>query len=563
MEKISRSLLSGNDSRFIYFCCLLALLTLGMFFFYTPWHIGADTMFHYNRINILMDALRDGSYPNYMDYNSLGGYGYIVNIFYPDFLLIPFAVLGNFTSLNTAFISLLATCTILTGIFTYISVNGVYKNSFMACISALLFTFAAYRIFDVFYRGAIGEYMAFTFIPLAFWGAYESIKGDYKKWYILTVAFSLLIYTHVISSAIAFVALIIFLIINIKRIIETPERLLYLSIAGVATIFATSAYIIPLLEQIASNSFYFTSNPATDISYSLLKMNDIIAGLFNNIESAYKSAPDAKTGGILVALLFLRLSVRDKPKQLKHIDIWVVIGFILIISESYIFPWQIFPFSKFTFIQHPCRLLLIVSFIFSLAGAFYMNETLQNKNKKIAAAICLTLVLLLVMKSDGASNRKIFAKHPKLDNQLIYSLTIGGAEYLPAAFPSPYHAFVEQRGTVVVARDSSTVISNMKRVKGNLSFDIELAENDFVELPLTYYIGYQAILNGKKIEYQSSEDGLVALPIGESGKVKIEYKGTTIQSISYCISILFIFIFIFYFMYNYKKKDRSAPTKSL
>lgn len=552
MERIS-NLLYKDKFNFIYFFCLLALLTVAMFTFYNPFHIGADTMFHYNRLNILMEAIANTTYPTYIDYNSLEGYGYTLNLFYPDLLILPFAIIGNLTTLNTAFITLLITCTLLTGIFTYLAIKNIYKSNFIAIVAALLFTFAAYRIFDVFYRGAIGEYMAFTFIPLALWGVYEVIKGNFKRWYILAIAFSLLIYTHVISSAIVFMVLLIYLLVNIKTIIKEYKRLLYLLLTAIVTLFITSSYIIPMMEQMLSNSFYFTSNPSTDITYSLSKMNDIIYGMFNNIESEYKSAPEPKIGGLLIVLLFIRIAIRNKLQEIKHIDIWVVIGFIFIFSASYSFPWHLFPFNKFTFIQHPCRLLLIVSFIFSLAGAYYLNQIINTKNGKIISILALSIVLIIIMKSDGASNKIIFQNHPKLNNEIAYDLTVGGAEYLPEKFPSPYQTFIQNRGNNIVAQKESTLISNININKGNIDFEIEVDKDDKLELPLTYYIGYKATIDNENIEYKQSDNGLIEVPIDKSGTIKITYTGTIIQKVCFYITIISIILFtIFIILYNRK-----------
>lgn len=63
-------------------CFLLALLLIyTLSYFHNPLLERADTMFHYNRLSLLIEALRNGVYPTYLDYGSTNGYGYLINTF--------------------------------------------------------------------------------------------------------------------------------------------------------------------------------------------------------------------------------------------------------------------------------------------------------------------------------------------------------------------------------------------------------------------------------------------------------------------------------------------------
>ncbi len=250
---------ANKKSHFWLFFIVLVLLTLIMMYFYQPLCPGQDFFFHYRRLQALMDGLKTSPFLIYIDYNAIDGYGYLTKAFYPDFVLIPFAFIGNITSLEFAWQSMLFVMTVLCGVFTYKTVSIIYKNTFAASIAALLYTFALYRLLDMYHRAALAEALSFTFIPLVFLGLYYILNADYRKWYVLTIGFSLMIFTHLISSVLMLVTIVIFLLIYYKSLIREPKRFLYLLIAGIATLIVTAYYIYPMLEQMSADTFYYQS----------------------------------------------------------------------------------------------------------------------------------------------------------------------------------------------------------------------------------------------------------------------------------------------------------------
>ena len=60
-----------------------------------------------------------------------------------------------------------------------------------------------------------------------------------------------------------------------------------------------------------------------------------------------------------------------------------------------------------------------------------------------------------------------------------------------------------------------------------------------LELPFIYYLGYDIKINENNIEYTESNNGFISinLPKNQEGEIKITYKGTIIEKISFAISI--------------------------
>lgn len=555
-----------NESNYTILLIIIMLaMTSVMMLLYSPLCPGGDFYVHFNRLVVLMEALSDGSYPIYMDYYMIDGYGYLIKAFYCDVLLLPFAIIGNFTSPTFAYQSIVFTFTLFCGFFTYIAAKKVLKCKYAAVMTALLYTFCTYRIFDIYVRGALGEVMSFTLLPIVLLGAYEIVKGDYKRWYILTIGFSLLIYSHVISTVLTAFTLLIFLCIYYKAFVKEPKRLLYLVVAAAVCLPITASYMVPMIEQMLSNSFYYDTHKITT-GVTGYKLNEVISGLFNTI-SLRNEQLFPKLGAILIFVITSRILVKEKTKERNFADMAVIVGLVFILMTTPLLPWNIYPFKLLSVIQFPWRLLEYTSFLFAFAGGYYLSRILKDGKQKIVATSLLIISFILIFNSDSIHYRTFICNNnkPTIEVNTSFRGIIGG-EYLPSKLPSNYQVydipnvyndFIHHRGQVVEGNNETTQISNFTKNKGHLTFNVELKEKDNLELPLTYYIGYKATLDGNEIAYQQSENGLIEVPITASGKMEIEYVGTTLQYISLWItiaSIILLSIFVARSQRNVNKK---------
>lgn len=521
---------------------------------------GYDFYFHYRRLDVLIDALRHGTFPNYIDYSNVDGYGYFTKGFYSDVILIPFALIGLFSSTYFAYDAMIFTMTVLCGVFTYHTIKVIYKSSYTASLGAILYTFAIYRLYDVYQRAALGEALSFTFLPIIFLGLYHIIKGDYKKWYILAVGYSLLIFTHVISSVLMFVTLLIILFIYYKPMIKEPKRIGYLFLAGAVTVVITAYFVFPAIEQLMSNTFLYTGAGAA--GYGKADFDLVLWGLVSGILYPDKAIWSG-VGIILILVIFLRLFMRNKKsEELKNVDIVVIIGICFIIASSRIFPWGTFPFSLIGFIQYPWRLYEFASYFFAIAGAYYLAQLfIKNRSRVIVFAVIVvaTMVTTYIHSENYKHLYSIKAlqiypgdsdENPTFENR--YHL-IGG-EYFPARILSIDYIYF--RGEKVEFENSDTQISNLGRDGNVTRFDIEIQTPDSLSLPLLYYKGYNVTLNGEDLPVEQSPTGLVQVPADKSGRVEAYYKGTTVQWVSFYISIISI-LALSIFIIRSKKHEKS------
>lgn len=527
--------------------------------------VGADTQFHLTRMLGIANALQDGSFPFYINSAYLNGYGYAANWFYPDLFLIPASVMYN---LGIHLIKLVKIYYIMLSVATFASMyyctNKITKNKYMSVISAFLYTFCQYRAIDLYWRFSIGESLAFIFLPIIFYGCYEVFNGNPKKWYILTLGFSGMLYSHLISTLLAFIMLLIYMVFSYKNILKNKRRIAYLFLAGIVTILIGTFQLFPMLEQILSNTFVFMKNKLTYptdnvyITNQLFKSAFFFASINSNKSIAYG------IGYITILPLFARFFIKRRNNDLIVLaDSLLFISVIFFVFTTNIFPWKYIHILDY--VQFPWRFNLIISYTVSLSVGIYI-VFLIGKEKLWHLLLLMILILTLAYTYYSAylfrnyvNPTYAFFVYDKTSREQIYTYDIGGGkEYLPIIANLDY---IMKRGKDYITLSSDDIsITNYKETSNKLSFNFKSNEsNVYFVLPKVWYKGYVSYLNGVEVENTMNYyDGLVYIYITESdGYIELVYESTTIQEISFYVSIFSFSLLIVGIVYINIKREYS------
>lgn len=550
IQKYINKITENEKSHFWIFLTVLTILSLFLVQRYIfPDYItpGHDANFQYNRFCILTESLSNGYFPNYLDFNNLNGYGYATKLFYPDFTLIPFAFIAQYTGPFYAYQIMLFVMTLLCGIFSYKSVKEITKNKLTGYISAILYTFSLYRIQDMFERAAIAEVLTFTFLPLIAWGLYEIIKGNYKKWYVFSIGYSLFALTHVLSTVLVTSLIIISTVIFAKSLVKEPKRILYLIISLISITFLASYFVFPIIEQFSNDTF--NVNLLENTGFKRISLQQIVSGTFMLAPlrlSYYNFVP--LLGITLILPVFFRFFIFEKNKNIRYIDILLIICSLVILISSDLLPVQLYYSAFFSKIQFLSRYFEFISFGLAIVSGYYISCILKSNLK--SAFLLSTFILLIIMMITIHStsfryavtdlqvlNKNMFDREKitgNTDNN--YNLGYGNfLEYLPV--PTTV-SLIETRGSTIQTQDNNTSINHIKKELGKLSFNINISEKENIELPLTYYKGYTASIDGKPIQIIKSKNGFIQLPISQSGKVAVQFTGTFLQKYSISITLI-------------------------
>lgn len=349
-----------------------------------------DLKFHLTRIKGLETILTNPINLSVFNHSGQG-----VNLFYPFLTVLPAALFFHIThNLIVSYILYILLINVLTIFISYYCGKKFFKSTFNAFVFAIAYTFSAYRATNFFYRAALAEGVALTFLPLVFLGTYYVLSRQSKNWWLLAASLSLIIYTHILSALICL--LFILLAFVTKLVIDHTSyktTILNFSKSAILTIFLTSGFWLPLLEQLKLQSI---NQPQIDIlDQGALPLSTIMIESLNN-NLAYYSC-----GLIGIISLFIPIIMRKKSLT-TIIKICWVFSIIALLITTNLFPWRLLQNTPLTIIQFPWRFMGIQSLFSSIVLTASIDKPTQIKEQ--ISFICVGLAALLILTAASASN---------------------------------------------------------------------------------------------------------------------------------------------------------------
>ena len=475
---------------------------------------GGDINFHLKRIEAIAENIRHGyiGYPIYFKY--LNNYGYGSGLFYPDlFLYIPafLNVLG--IKLFTSYKVFLVLIKLSSLISIYFSIKGINKSNKSALIAVILYGFSSYCFIDMFERGALAETITIVFIPLVIRGIYEILFGESKKYYILVFGMLGILFSHIISTYLITIFLIIFTLFNIKYL--DKERIKNIIKSIIIFLLIGSHFIFPLIEQMISNKFYF------NIQENVVIYN-IVPVAFLFFEFPYYTLMGFTFKrwfpcGIGTIYLFLCIKfLKNKEKFDRVSKCFLISGIICLLFTTKFF-WYI-PLMKniFSPIQFPYRIYILATVLFITCFTRVLNEI----NIKKLFLICLLLFTL-----------NLFYPFCNIVTTKLLKDEIMNGEYLPVEYKTEIN--------------NGKIISDCKikyDIQNNIETMIEYktdCDTVIMEIPIIYYKGYEVKINNKDTKINKSNNGLIEFRTNEKeGIIEVAYKGTKVYNITKYTSII-------------------------
>ena len=231
------------------------LLSLGfcLLLFHSSLFASDDALFHLNGIKSLSLEIQNGTLYPYVFSNQNFGYGYGSGLFYSNLFLYPAAFLNILGfSVVTSYKVLLFLCTFVTCITVSWLIREFTDKVSVISVGIFLFLFAGYRITDVYTRAALGEVLAFAFVPVALLGIYRIFYKEQPDWFVLALGFSGVFLSHNLTFVLCCILFAVFFLINIRKTVTEKKRLV-LMILGILTAIGLSAfYMFPMMEQFDS-----------------------------------------------------------------------------------------------------------------------------------------------------------------------------------------------------------------------------------------------------------------------------------------------------------------------
>ncbi|MDO5568611.1 MAG: hypothetical protein Q4G04_00660 [bacterium] len=500
---------------------------------------GHDLNFHLSRIMGLRDAFKLGMFPIKVYPSYLAGYGYGNGLFYPDlFLYIPAFLSSLGLDITISYKIFIFLINFFAGYFMYISVKGISKNHKTALLATLIYMFSSYRLIDLYTRAALGESLAFVFAPLVLYGFYKILYENYKEFYILVIGMTGVILSHIISTYLLVLVLFIVCIFNIKKFFRKKERFIYLLLCVVVTFLLTAYFTVPMLEQTFMSEFVFTR---IDTTVDLVGRAMPIWALFVALPYEF-IRPWIPAGIGLIFWYFIYSFIRNKKTKIKNykfIKMCMLVGLLSLLCSTLLFPWWSAT-SLLAPIQFPWRLFFVATVFLTMGGSMLVMRIKDSVTKR--KIITWSIVVSLIGLIGNVCVSFVTTYHDnKVGDTTDYAISYG--EYLPS---NANRDDIVGRGDKIIS--SNPIVFNF--VRDGLDLKINFSANNYedtsLELPLLYYVGYKATIDGNELDVYKADDGLVGIKLGgfRQGEIEVSYSSTNITFVSMYISIITGVIFV-------------------
>lgn len=519
---------------------------------YFPWKSLAytteqDARFHLARIEELFQQVKNGPAYTYLSMHTFGEIGYGVNYFYP-FLMLFVAVPFRFLFSNP-FISwyiLIFIISLATFLIAYYSMWRFSKDKIRSLLFSFIYVFSGFRTADFFGRSALGEAIAFAFFPLVFLGGYYLFFNNYRKWYILTIGMTLLVYTHLLSVLMSSMILFLFFLAGMIFSGDRISRIMAAIKAVIATLCLSLGFFVPFIDQYLWLQPQGANQPMLAEKVNSLKMMLLNSATDNIVATSWTM----NIGLIMLILTFISLFFFLRVTLSGKIALFFGLSFT-ILSTSLV-PWHLVQETPIALIQFPWRFLAFAMFFL----AIFCSESLSLLLRKFRnREYCLLLLAMFVVgiHAVGAVRMRQY-NFENTHSPEYYSLE--GAEYekiISTRKNYDYMKKVSHENKKSIA-GHQVFLNNKKSdatqvIKHNtISYQLDLPEKTTVDLPLIAYKHEVIKVNDEEVDWQVSDRGTLAFE-APAGKQKVQvtapipafYKGAWLASaISAGVLVIFI-----------------------
>lgn len=543
-------------------------------------HYQHDYVFHLNRILSIEDALFNGAFPVRIHFRLLHGYGFANSIFYGDILLYIPAILYHMgMPLYMAYKCYLIFVNTMTVCIAFWCFEKISADKSAALLGTLVYALAPYRLINMFIRGAVGEYTAMAFMPLAAYGFYSIYKKENNKTLHvadvlpLVLGISGIVGSHTLSIGIVMIFLILFCIICIRKTFM-PKRFVGLVKAVLLVVCLNAWFIVPFLDY-ARLPFKYQDKKVW-MHVKGLYLSQIFSIFYADLPGTSgiglsHRMPLLVGGAFLFAGgLFLYLYHKKRECLSKESKIFFGLGTLATFFATVYCPWQWSwklgekIHAILNKIQFPWRYLSIAVVCFSFLTVLLWSVLKKTFSKKIIYIYTAVVTGLCVIPTSLFYTD--FLNH--WEENRYYSESDINSDNIMDDFYLPIGTEIAQlnlKEPVMEDAESGAAVYFCEKSHNNFYITLENASNNMqlLSAPLVNYKGYAAYDRDTgetfKIIDSANHTLQVQIPAGYSGTLKVEFREPwywrTAEVVS-LITILFICGDIIFYKFFRKMKRK-------
>lgn len=517
--------------------CLLGLIPL-----YPLLHAGFplthDGQDHIARIANFYQSLSEGNTVPRWAASLNWGYGHPILMFlYPA----PSYFASFFHFLGFSFVSsvkiVFALSFLLSGVGMYLWIRNVFGEK-AGIVAGVLYMYAPYRFVDLYVRGAIGEHVAFLFVPFVFYFLCRiaQLKKD-KSFYLggLSLSVAGLLLSHNALSIMFLPIIFVYAVILILR--SKDKKLLIISYTlftllgfGLSSFFLLPAFLEGkyTLRDIVTSSGEYKQGFVSLLDFVLPSWS------YGGTALLSKQIGLVQFIGILLSLFYIK-KLKGTRRYLYVLLLTVLIFSLFLMVKESDFIWStISLLQKF---QFPWRLLSVVVFSSAVLASISVLLFKSKRNATITViAFCILAVVLYFpyYKANG------YIDKPESFYNGIYKSTTDTGESSPIwsirfmeHAPKSQVEFIDGKGSIRLVQKKSTTHSYVVTVSSSTA---RIRENTL------YFPNWTVYVNGKKVSVEFQDEtnrGLITYYLSKGvNKIDVKFEDTKLRTYADIISML-------------------------
>lgn len=541
-----------NNKAVYYVAVICSFIIMSVFFVAPFWHrniiyFGDDLPYHIMRIHEMAANLRSGHLFTWIYTNTqqFGRIGFPLNLFYPWITAFPFVVLFNiFHDPVHAIYFGFAIYAFLTFLTMYLASYKFSRSRLVAYMASVLYVFSNYYAINAYTRFDIGEFVSMVFLPIAFYGFYSVLAGDYHDWKYLSIGLALIMLSHVLTTWICINVFVLLTLILWWFVDNKKERFLSITKSIGLFILCTAVFVFPFLEQELYQSFELPTQ--YDLGKTAGALSDIIMQSLNNNMLNYVDKNSYNIGLSMLLVFIVGIFAYHKlPVKAKGV---FLVGACTFICSTRVFPWFLMNHSPLKPIQYPTRFFIISTLCLALIGGYLFKLYFGNQ-LKIMKLLALSIVVLTVQgvwlssvnQFENSSNSyKLWHYAPENKESGIW-----GPMYIEQYTPQRGQKYLKDVLKYRARIDGHTVrLKNKQIISKPNAIKYVLPKTKvnpkYVDLPMFSYRNIQAFdTDGRHLQSKVSARGTVEVKLSTySNKIILKYIPSIIDISGIIISLI-------------------------
>lgn len=558
-----------KNKSIIYLILLLAasILTIIPFF-----HSGFFTMHddtQVARVYEMFLSLRSGMFPVRWVMDLGYGYGYPIFNFYAPlaYYIGAFFMFFNLDALIATKVMMLLG-TIMAGISMYFFAKDIWGEE-GGFIAGIFYLFAPYHAVNIYIRGAVGEFWGMAFLPLIFYGVWNTYKSGKWRYVVLgSVSYAGVILSH-----------------NLTAMMITPFLLVVISVVMLHFLLKkdygrTLRFIIMLLLGITLSAFYWLpaigemqyTNVTSQISGTGSKFADHFVCLTQlwNSPWGYAGSAQGCVDGVsfrigklhvfaVLLSVFLIFPIYKKSKE-KSALLLVSICFFLFATYLTLqnSEWLWNSLSPMSYLQFPWRFLLLIIFFssFVIGGVVWYAKDFLMKKILFYAFLFLVTTGVVILYGKLFTPQMFTDVTPQTlmdQNTIRYATSKVSDEYMPKNFikPKSEQEIVKEKAYIV--EGGGSIYPSLPKANGQ-AFRITSQSPVTVLLKTAPFPAWKTVTEDGEIPHENTNRGiLVTIPAGVT-LFALQYVSTKLELIGNSITLTSMVALLVGIIYLQRKK---------